>query len=96
MIKNEIFIFSTGYRVAWTDVSDANLNDRDVDKSLIRDHLWSNRGNMTVSELEREVGDTEQIALKCMNGSPAGLSDKLLKSVRCLQLSEISEHDWTE
>ena len=86
---------TTGYEVAWMDTGDFNLNDSDVRLS-IRDQVESNLRELTVSELEREVGDTEQIALWCEDELPAGLSDKLLKSVRCLRLSELSEHDWTE
>ena len=83
--------------MAWTDVGDSNLNDRVVNVS-IDDRLISNLEYRTVSELEREVGDTEQIALCCWYELPAGLSDKLLKSVRCLRLCmpDISQHDWTE
>ena len=95
MIKNEIFIFSTGYRVAWTDVGDSNLNDRVVNVS-IDDRLYRNLQHSTVNELEREVGDTEQIALLCEGELPAGLSDKLLKSVRYLHLTEIYQPDFTE
>ena len=95
MIKNEIFIFSTGYRVAWTDVGDSNLNDRVVNVS-IDDRLYRNLQHSTVNELEREVGDTEQIALLCEGDLPAGLSDKLLKSVRYLHLTEIYQPDFTE
>ena len=73
---------------------DVNLNDPDVSLS-IKDQVKSNLREQTVGELEREVGDTEHIALMCRDGLPAGLSDKLLKSVRCLRLSELSEHDWT-
>ena len=75
-------------------MGDVNLNDPDVSKS-IRAKLWYNRRDMTVSELEREFGDTEQIALMCMNEVPAGLSDKLLKSVSwLLQLLPISTYGW--
>ena len=76
-------LLTTGYRVAWMDVGGANINDPDVNVS-ISDQLWRNFRELTVSELEREVGDTEQIALLC-DEVPAGLSDKLLKSVRWLQ-----------
>ena len=88
-------LLTTGYEVAWMDGGDANHNDLALRVSITK--LWRNRKNLTVSELEREVGDTEQIALMCRGGLPAGLSDKLLNSVRWLLLvSEISEHDWTE
>ena len=86
-------LLTTGYWVAWTNVGDADLNDPDVDES-IRKRLKGN--HRTVSELEREVGDTEQIALMCEHNVPAGLSDKLLKSVRCLGLTRIFKLDFTE
>ena len=88
-----MILLTTGYLVAWLDVDDVNLNDRHVRKS-IRDRLEINSRRRTVSELEREVGDTEQIAMMCRFGLPAGLSDKLFKSVRWLRLSQISQHEW--
>ena len=78
------------------DLGGSNTNDTDVRSSISR-WLCSNLRELTVSELESEVGDTEQIALKCDDELPAGLSDKLLKSVRWLLLvSEICEFNWTE
>ena len=77
------------------DADDATLNDPDATES-IRNQLTSNHQRLTVSELEREVDDTDQIALRCLDGLPAGLSDKLLNSIRWLRLSEISEDHWTE
>ena len=88
-------LLTTGCVVAWSDVGDVNLNDPDVNES-IRDLLWYNLRHQTVSELEREVGDTEQIALMCFGEVPAGLSDKLLKSVRWLILQSIHKLDFTE
>ena len=87
--------FSTGYWLAWMDVGGVNLNDPDVNE-LIRGQLRHNDRYLTVNELEREVGDTEQIALMCHDGFPAGLSDKLLKSVRWLLIRSIYKNDWTE
>ena len=95
MMKNEISIYPTGNMVAWMDVSDANLNDPDVNKS-IRDRLYRNLQPLTVRDLERKVGDTEQIALLWKYELPAGLSDKLLKSVRWLLIRSIYKNDWTE
>ena len=90
------YLIVRGYQVAWRDLGGSNTNDTDVRWSITR-RLWGNFQHSTVSELEREVGDTEQIALMCTGEVPAGLSDKLLKSVRwLLLLSEISEHDRTE
>ena len=85
----------TGYLVAWTNVGDADLNDPDV-VEVIRKRLKGNLRDMTASELEREVGDTEQIALMFWDGLPAGLSDKMLKSVRCLGIIRIFKPDFTE
>ena len=89
------YFIARGYKVAWRDLGGSNTNDTDVNKS-IRDLRWGNLPEQTVSELEIEVGDTEQIALMCRFGLPAGLSDKLLNSIRWLRLSEISEDHWTE
>ena len=78
------------------DLGGSNTNDTDVRSSISR-WLRSNLREQTVGELEREVGDAEQIALMCDDELPAGLSDKLLKSVRWLLLvSEICEYNWTE
>ena len=78
------------------DVGDADLNDRDVQKSISK-RLGRNHLFVTVSELEREVSDTEQIALRCEGELPAGLSDKLLKSVRWLKLNSMDdERNFTE
>ena len=93
---NEIFmLLTTGCVVAWMDVGDVDLNDPDV-KESIRDLLFDDLRHRTVSELEREVGDTEQIALMCFGEVPAGLSDKLLKNVRWLILRSIHKLDFTE
>ena len=86
-------LLTTGYEVAWTDVGDADLNDPDDNESIGK-RLSSNRRVLTVSELESEVSDTEQIALFCYYNVPAGLSDKLLKSVRWLR--SIYKPDFTE
>ena len=87
-------LLTTGCVVAWMDVGDVDLNDPDV-KESIRDLLFDDLRHRTVSELEREVGDTEQIALMCRE-VPAGLSDKLLKFVRRLGLCAIYKLDFTE
>ena len=95
MIKNEVFIFPTGYGVAWMDVGDPDLHDVAIKFSMsaqLRGYL----PYLTGSELERKVGDTEQIALLCEGEVPAGLSDKFLKSVRWLWLIKILKHGFTE
>ena len=91
---NEIFtLLTAAYEVAWMDVGDVNLNDPDV--KSIRAQLTSDLRVLTVSELKREVGNAEQIALMCPYELPAGLSDKLLKAVRwLLQPLSISAYDW--
>ena len=94
MIKNEIFIFPTGYGVAWMDVGDADLNDQEV-KCSIREWRAKNSRRLTVNELEREVSDTDQIALMCDDELLAVLSDKLRKSIRWLELSSMNEPDFT-
>ena len=88
-------LITTAYEVAWMDVGGANLNDSEVSVS-ISNWLWDNTRELTVNELEREVGDTEQIALMCFGEVPAGLSDKLLKNVRWLILRSIHKLDFTE
>ena len=88
-----MLLIATGYRVDWMDVGDANLNHPVVNKS-IRTQLLLCCRELSVSELESEVGDTEQIALWCEDGLPAGLSDKLLNSVRWLRY--ICKPDSTE
>ena len=90
------YLIARGYQVAWRDLGGSNTNDTDVRWSITR-RLWGNFQHLTVSELEREDDDTEQIALWCEGEVPAGLSDKLLNSVRWLLLvSKICEYNWTE